>query len=200
MPTILQDQQPAIAYKVKISRKAKYVRLSVAHNASVILTVPWAFDMRKAEKFLQSKLGWVIKKLEFFKNYQGKLGFKFDKREYFKLKSQALLMAKERVSYWNQFYRLSYNRISIKNQKTRWGSASGKGNLNFNYKIAHLPRELLDYLIVHELCHLGEFNHSKKFWALVAKTMPNYKIYRTRLRAIKIWIRKIEKISDLARK
>ena len=68
--------------------------------------------------------------------------------------------------------------------KTRWGSCSKKGTLNFNYKIALLSPELRDYIIVHELCHLGEFNHSSKFWLLVEKTVPNYKTLRKQIKQI----------------
>ena len=79
-----------------------------------------------------------------------------------------------RINYFNAFYGFKIKRIAIKNQSTRWGSCSSLGNLNFNYKIIYLRPELADYLIVHELCHLGELNHSKRFWALVSKTMPKY--------------------------
>lgn len=74
--------------------------------------------------------------------------------------------------------------MAIRNQKSRWGSCSTKGNLNFNYKLAIIPSHLADYVIVHELCHLGEFNHSQKFWDLVAKTMPGYKEMRNELKHI----------------
>ena len=91
-----------------------------------------------------------------------------------KKREQARGFVLERLAYFNQFYNFKINRVAIKNTSTRWGSCSSKGNLNFNYKIIYLRPELADYLIVHELCHLGEFNHSSKFHALVAKTIPNY--------------------------
>ncbi len=69
----------------------------------------------------------------------------------------------------------SFNRISIRNQKTRWGSCSSKKNLNFNYKITLLPFELAQYLVVHEFCHLKELNHSNDYWKLVESILPNYK-------------------------
>jgi len=72
------------------------------------------------------------------------------------------------------FYNFKINHIAIKDQTSRWGSCSSKGNLNFNYKIIYLRPALADYLIVHELCHLGELNHSKRFWELVFKTSPDY--------------------------
>ncbi len=97
------------------------------------------------------------------------------RRQYIKYKEQARLLAENRISYYNKFYKFKVNRIAIKNTQSRWGSCSKRGNLNFNYKIALLPAELADYVIVHELCHLGEFNHSKRFWKLVSLTVPNYK-------------------------
>ena len=94
--------------------------------------------------------------------------FTVEKRE------QARIFVENRISYFNKYYNFNINRIAIKNTKTRCGSCSSKGNLNFNYKIIYLKPELADYLIVHELCHLGEFNHSKKFVALISKTIPDY--------------------------
>jgi hypothetical protein len=68
-----------------------------------------------------------------------------------------------------------YNKISIRGQKTRWGSCSARGTLSFNYKLIRFRKEVIDYLIIHELCHLKEMNHSKKFWKLVEKFCPDYK-------------------------
>lgn len=92
------------------------------------------------------------------------------------------ILVENRLHYFNKFYNFKINRVAIKNQSTRWGSCSSKGNLNFNYKIIYLKPELADYLIVHELCHLGQLNHSKKFWLLVSKTIPNYVIINKELR------------------
>lgn len=97
-------------------------------------------------------------------------------RRRFTIKKRELArkFVENKIKYFNGFYGFRINRIAIKNTTTRWGSCSSKNNLNFNYKIIYLRPELADYLIVHELCHLGEFNHSKKFWDLVSKTIPNY--------------------------
>lgn len=80
-----------------------------------------------------------------------------------------------RVQEVNKQYQFQYARISVKDLKSRWGSCSSKKNLNFHYKLLFLPMELVDYVVTHELCHLQEMNHSKKFWTLVAKTIPDYK-------------------------
>jgi len=91
-----------------------------------------------------------------------------------KKREQARRFIEYRIKYFNDFYGFKINRIAIKNASTRWGSCSSKGNLNFNYKIIYLRPALQDYLLVHELCHLGQLNHSKKFWALVKQTIPDY--------------------------
>ncbi len=101
-------------------------------------------------------------------------------------KASAKALALSRLQYFNQFYNFSYKRVTIKNTVTRWGSCSRQGNLNFNYRIATLPTDLSDYIIVHELCHIGEFNHSRDFWNLVAKTIPNYLQLRAELKKLSI--------------
>jgi len=95
-------------------------------------------------------------------------------------------LVRDRLDYYNQFYQFKVGQISIRNQRTRWGSCSAKGNLNFNYRLVLIPEKLADYVIVHELCHLGEFNHSADFWALVAKAMPDYREARRELKKIKL--------------
>ena len=108
------------------------------------------------------------------------------KKEYIFYKYHALELVKNRLAYFNTMYHFKINRVSIKNQKTRWGSCSKKGNLNFNYRVALLPPHLADYVIVHELCHLGEFNHSPNFWKLVARGIPNYKKIKREFKKISL--------------
>lgn len=89
-----------------------------------------------------------------------------------------------RVAHWNRHYRFTYGRIAIKNQRRCWGSCSAKQNLNFNYRIIFLPESLMDYIIVHELCHLQELNHSVSFWQTVAQALPAYRTHRAHLARI----------------
>ncbi len=103
---------------------------------------------------------------------------------YLEHREQARELVLGRLAYFNRLYDFKWNRVAIKNTKRRWGSCSKKGNLNFCYKVALLPQELADYVIVHELCHLGQFNHSKDFWKLVEKSIPNYGVIRTSLKAV----------------
>ncbi len=105
-----------------------------------------------------------------------------NRKEYLACKESARQLVLERIKHYNDFYQFKVGRISIKNQKSRWGSCSKKGNLNFNYKIIFLPKEVADYVVVHELCHLGQFNHSPAFWQLVAQTLPQYQELKKKLK------------------
>ena len=120
------------------------------------------------------KSRWIFKKLEYIKRFSDKTFFGSGRREFLKHKDGALAFAEERARYFNARYGFEYKRITIRNQKTRWGSCSKKGGLSFNYRIVLLPQRCADYIVVHELCHLGEFNHSRKFWELVALSFPDY--------------------------
>lgn len=89
-----------------------------------------------------------------------------------------------RLAHYNALYQMPLRKVAIRNSKSRWGSCSKQGNLNFNYKLLFLPLPIVDYVVVHELCHLSEFNHSPKFWALVAEAVPDHKARRKALRMI----------------
>lgn len=107
-----------------------------------------------------------------------------NRRQYLKVREHARALVHARIQHFNAYYNLPLRKIFIKNHKSRWGSCSKKGNLNFNYKIVFLPPDIADYIIAHELCHLAEFNHSERFWALVARTIPAHKQHRKKLRLL----------------
>ena len=92
-----------------------------------------------------------------------------------KLADQASVVIPKRVEYFAEKIPVTYGRITIRNQKTRWGSCSGKGNLNFNCLLMLAPPEVLDYVVVHELCHRKEMNHSERFWREVENILPDYR-------------------------
>ncbi len=93
--------------------------------------------------------------------------------DFYKKKASEVIY--DRLSFYNEHYQLKYNRVSFRNQKTRWGSCSSAKNLNFNWRLIMAPIEIIDYVVVHELCHLKEMNHSSKFWGHVAEIVPNHK-------------------------
>lgn len=109
-----------------------------------------------------------------------------NQKKYLEDKESARVLVKSRLENWNLHYNYKYGRVSIRNQRSRWGSCSKKGNLNFNFRILTLPSHLADYIIVHELCHIGQFDHSQKFWDLVVETIPKYIEIQKELRKLRI--------------
>ena len=93
------------------------------------------------------------------------------------LADRALRVIPERVAHFAPLVGVTYGRITIRNQRTRWGSCSSRGNLNFNCLLMLVPPKVLDYVVVHELCHRKEMNHSPRFWAEVERIIPDYKTY-----------------------
>ena len=177
---LLRDRE--IEYQLRRSRRAKRVRMAVYCGGEFVVTIPRSFSENLAEKFIREKAAWVIGKIEYFKKFKEKIFLGSNRREYLKNKNKALELARERVAYFSDIYNLECNQINIRNQRTRWGSCSKKGNLNFNHKIINLPERIADYIIAHEICHLKEFNHSKNFWNLVKITIPDYRNIIKKLR------------------
>lgn len=108
------------------------------------------------------------------------------KLQYAKYEGEARARIEERLTYFNAHYRFTWKKVTVRNQRTRWGSCSKAGTLSFNFRLALLAPELLDYVVVHELCHLAEFNHSRAFWARVAETVPDWRARRTSLKKIRL--------------
>lgn len=97
-------------------------------------------------------------------------------------RNAARQLFENRVAYYHRMTGGRYTSITVRDQKTRWGSCSSRGTLSFNYRLVFAPPEILDYVVVHELCHLTYMNHSKDFWNMVASVMPEYKMHRKWLR------------------
>jgi len=171
-----------ISYKVKKSKRAKRMILSISREAELIVTLPYGkIGENIVERFIRDKSNWIIKKIDFLKNKSQKMILP---ENYQECKIKVHQFAKERTDFYNKLYSFKYKCIFIKNHGNRWGSCSSRKNLNFNYRIMFLPLALADYIVVHELCHLKEMNHSKNFWQLVAKVFPDHKILRKELRKI----------------
>lgn len=164
-----------IEYQLRRSWRAQRMRMAVYCGGELVVTVPRSFSESLAEKFIREKAEWVVGKIEYFRKFKNKVFLGSNRREYLKNKKVALELARAKVAHFSEIYKLEYNRISIRNQRTRWGSCSKKGNLNFNFKIIQLPERLADYIIAHEICHLKEFNHSRNFWNLVEMAIPDYR-------------------------
>ncbi len=173
-----------VEYTLKVSKRARRMRLAIYCDGNFVVTAPQNMNENVVERFIVKKAQWIINKLEYFKKFSGLAFIKSTKEDYAKYKDQALSLAQRRIGYFNGIGGVKINKINIKNQKTLWGSCSKRGNLNFNYRIVLLPERLADYIIVHELCHLKEFNHSRRFWGLVAEAVPDYVNMRKELKNI----------------
>lgn len=182
MPSLVLNNQQTVEYQIKSNRLSKSVRLNVYPDGRVLITKPRYVSLRQARLFIQDKLAWLSEQLANLGEGKERAAPQSrNQADYLQRRESARLLVKERLEYFNQFYHFSYQRISIRNQSTRWGSCSRQANLNFNYRLLDLTPLLRDYLVVHELCHLREFNHSPKFWLLVAKTIPDYQKKRREL-------------------
>ena len=145
-----------------------------------LLKVPLLAGGWEIRAFLKKNEGWMQRRLaeeEQLKNYRQQQGV-LTKEEIKTLKKKADLLIRERLAYYGPLAGVSWNRVSIRAQKARWGSCSSKGNLNFNCLLALAPPKVLDSVVVHELCHLKEMNHSPRFYAEVLRLMPDYKIHQ----------------------
>lgn len=176
------------AYEIQESTRAKRVRITVYPDGRVVLTKPVRTADSMVEHFVTRKQDWIETMLARARKRSGGLPLvvlpkpRRGSKAYAEAVARARSLVHERLAHFNQLYGFSYGTISIRNQKTRWGSCSAQNNLSFNYRIAFLPPALADYIIVHELCHTNEHNHSAKFWDQVARALPNHVVLRKTIR------------------
>jgi hypothetical protein len=170
-------------YDLKPNARSRRVSIVVHPGPEVVVTIPARGSVVSAERFIRLQANWIFRQIEKLEKLPTpKYSPGGTKVDYEKRKAEARRFVRERLKYFNEFYRFDYGRVSIRNQKTRWGSCSVDGNLNFNYKLVAIPIRMADYIIVHELCHLSEFNHSRRFWSLVERAIPEYREIRKQLR------------------
>lgn len=166
-----------------IRSNRKSIELQVCSDGHVKVRAPYQMADAEINAFLKEKSKWIEKHLRMVKEDQERRAKeapiqKLSLAELQKLADQALKVMPEKVRYYAKKVGVNYGRITIRNQKTRWGSCSAKGNLNFNCLLMLAPDEVQNYVVIHELCHRKEMNHSPKFWAEVEKIMPDYEKYR----------------------
>ncbi|HYF10557.1 MAG TPA: SprT family zinc-dependent metalloprotease [Candidatus Paceibacterota bacterium] len=179
----LDDKE--VAYTLRVSSRARQMRLTVSIDNGLVVTLPHFMSFSRAERFIEEKARWILRTIARFNALPRGLVIPAKRGDYARHKEAARTLALARLAHFNAFYGFRYRSVSIRNQKTRWGSCSKSGGLSFNYKIALLPAPLADYVVLHELCHLGEFSHSGKFWALMARVMPDYRERKQELRRVR---------------
>ncbi len=167
-----------------IKSNRKTIAIEVSSKGEIKVRVPrWVSD-KKALEFVEEKRDWIEEKVTKAQSLQEtKENIKLlSQQEHRQLARQASIYFDQKVLEYAIQLNVHFGRISIRCQKTRWGSCSAKGNLNFNYLLMLMPEQIRDYVVVHELCHLQEMNHSKEFWNLVESVMPDYKARRQYLK------------------
>ena len=160
-----------------IRSRRKTVALEITPQCRVRVRAPAGMPEEEIRRFVREKSGWLLKHLAAMEEKAGELekAEPLSGEELEELADRACKVIPERVAYFASLAGVDYGMITIRNQRTRWGSCSAKGNLNFNCLLMLAPPEVLDYVVVHELCHRKEMNHSPKFWEEVERIMPDYK-------------------------
>ncbi|WP_455259583.1 M48 family metallopeptidase [Ruminococcus sp.] len=164
-------------YNVEVRRsKRKSAAIKITADMQIVVFVPLYVSDNEIERMVISKSKWIdehMLKVQSTIDERSKLE-KITFEQIKELADQAVEYIPKRVKYYAEKENFVYNKITIKNLVSRWGSCSTKGNLNFNCLLMLTPDYVIDYVVVHELCHLREMNHSEKFWAEVEKIMPDY--------------------------
>ena len=167
-----------------IRSRRKTVGIQIIPPGRIVVRAPLALPQTEIQRILDSKRAWIEKHLasvrqrETEKETAGKLSW--DEVE--ELGNRAVKELPPRLRELAKQVGVTYGRVTVRNQKTRWGSCSAQGNLNFNCLLMLCPRQVADYVMIHELCHRKELNHSPRFWAEVERVMPDYRDARNWLK------------------
>ena len=166
---------------IKSERKTIAIQL---RDGKVIVRAPKRMSEAKIAKFVTDHESWINKKLNIMLEQKKKFSDvqPLSKEELRSLAEEAKAVSPRRVEHYASLLGVTYGKITIRNQRTRWGSCSSNGNLNFNCLLMLTPPSVLDCIVVHELCHRKEMNHSKKFYAEILKVFPDYYEWHTWLK------------------
>ena len=168
----------------KKSTRAKHVVISVSTLAKVQVTVPLYISYKKATIFVYAKISWIRKQLK--KCELVRINHDSQKFPVTLNRQKAKRILEERLDTLAQKHDFHFNRIFIRNQKTRWGSCSSKNNISLNVNLLKLPQELIDYILLHELLHTTIKNHSREFWKSLDDLVGNAKLLDKQLKKYRI--------------
>ena len=142
-------------------------------DGELVIRAPYFAPKREIERFARNNISWIEKKIAAMEILEGVEPL--TEEEIKSLMKEAKKTIPPRVAFYAERIGVTYGRISIRCQKTRWGSCSAEGNLNFNFLLMLAPQEVMDSVIVHELCHRIEMNHSQRFYSEVTRAFPDYR-------------------------
>ena len=172
VPTAEENKR---ALQVTVRRSRRRTLSIKVKDGRVVVYAPYYVPDEEIRNFLEKNTGWIrtqlLRQSEIRKNALPPL----TKEELHELADRAMQVIPERVRYYAPLIGVTYGRITIRNQRTRWGSCSSKGNLNFNCLLMLTPPQVIDSVVVHELCHRKEMNHSDRFYAEVLRVFPDYR-------------------------
>ena len=160
-------------YELVRSRR-RSMSLKVELDGTITVRAPFRTPPETADGFVESHRDWIEVRLRAGEQILA-VRPSYTETERLEGKKRAENVLKERCCYYAGLMGVSYGSITVREQKTRWGSCSAKGNLNFNWKLVLMPEEILDYVVVHELAHRLQMNHSTEFWDEVEKILPDYR-------------------------
>lgn len=171
-----------IPFRIRKSRRKTW-SLSLEPDLSLLMKVPLSVTYTQARKLMETKERWIITKYRELEQAKARVPVStLTPLQREQLEKRYRQAAREyipaRVAYFETVIGVTHGAIAIRDQKTRWGSCSARGNLNFNWRLMLAPPRVLDYVVVHELCHRKEMNHSKAFWNAVETVLPDYKELR----------------------
>ena len=164
-------------FPLKIIHSArKTIAIEIKPDA-ILVRVPNGTSQREIDSVLQEKRSWIEKHLAKIQGHNAVLArvTPFTMEEIRRLADWALTVIPERVRFYAPIVDVTYGRITIRNQRSRWGSCSSKGNLNFNCLLMLFPEEVRDYVVVHELCHRKHMNRSAEFYKEIERVLPEYR-------------------------
>ena len=164
--------------------KRKTLAVQIRADGSIVVRAPFRTPRYRIEGFLTARQDWILQTVEKQKAAHAvpRISEQLNPQEREVMIRKAGETLAARTAYFAEQMGVTYGRITIREQKTRWGSCSSKGNLNYNWKLILMPQEILDYVVVHELAHRKEMNHSARFSAVVAAQMPDYAVRQKWLR------------------
>lgn len=196
MHLVIDTIHGQVRYSLKKLSGRNRITLRVSSDGGVTVSAPTRVLKKDIEDFLIHQTDWIfehvgkIVKKKFGDVLTTEYFMYLEKQKqdhisvYHQKKKEALGILIQEVEEVNKMYGFVYKAIRVKNQKSRWGSCSRGGVLNFNYKVAYVTPEERRYVVAHEICHLKEFNHGPQFWQLVSKAVPDYKEIRKGLKMI----------------
>lgn len=161
---------------VRSSRKTLAVQIRA--DGTVIARAPLRMPKERILGFLSEKASWICTqqgRMQEREKMRQQACIHLDAAQEKELRERAKAVLAQRTAYFARQIGVTYGRITVRDQKTRWGSCSQTGNLNFNFRLILAPLEVLDYVVVHELCHRRQMNHSAQFWQEVAQVLPDYR-------------------------